>query len=70
MTRIIQNYTYIVNKNKYSFMYITWLWLLGSCTNLGGGGLGGGFFFTGCWKPFRDFDCFNESTFANLDFAL
>jgi len=47
---------------------ITWLW--GSCTNLGGGGLGGGFFLTVCWKLLRDFDCFKESTFASLDWVL
>lgn len=45
-------------------------WLLGSCPNLGGGGLGGGFFFTGCWNPLSDFDGLNESTFANLDWVL
>jgi len=63
---------------NYNIMLKSWIvkyylcitWLLGVCANLGGGGLGGGFFFTGCWKPLSDFDCFNDSTFANLDWVL
>lgn len=38
--------------------------------NLGGGGLGGGFFFTECGKSLRDFDCFKDSILANLDWFL
>lgn len=47
MKDLTTNYN-IMRTSKRIKNYLCITWFLGVCANLGGGGLGGGFFFTGC----------------------